>query len=78
MDLPPILLHPFYLISVFAWFQRDKPARQIKFSCDKKWQLGGVGRPAAFSFGISPFTGRNSPLKSRNVSLFHYLLARLC
>jgi hypothetical protein len=32
-------------------------------------------RPASFSFGIPPLTGRNSPLKSRNLSLIHYVSA---
>jgi len=42
---------------------------------------GKKGSPAwlairpAFYFGIPPLTGRNSPLKSRNVSLIHYVSA---
>jgi hypothetical protein len=43
-----------------------------------KWQPGVVGHPASFSVCIPPLTRRNSPLKSRNMSLIYYVSACLC
>jgi hypothetical protein len=61
----------------FTASQIARPPRRIQGKWIAEARLKDKG-PASFSFGVPPLARRNSPLKSRNVSLIHHFSASSC